>query len=122
MNFYLISNSFKSFYLFRREIIHELSKKYNVILIANNDDYHLHFKKKYECISLNNYFNSKSVVKNLILIFKIFFIFLKKRPNIVQTYTIHPNIVCIPLAKLFFSKTCSMITGMGAIFVSKKTF
>ena len=39
-----------------------------------------------------------------------------------QTYTIHPNIVCIPLAKLFFSKTCSMITGMGAIFVSKKTF
>ena len=59
MNFYLISNSFKSFYLFRREIIHELSKKYNVILIANNDDYHLHFKKKYECISLNNYFNKE---------------------------------------------------------------
>ena len=35
MNFYLISNSYKSFYLFRREIINELSKKYNVILIAN---------------------------------------------------------------------------------------
>ena len=40
MNFYLISNSFKSFHLFRKEIIHELSKNYNVILVANNDDYY----------------------------------------------------------------------------------
>ena len=38
MNFYLISNSFKSFYLFRQEVIRELSKNYNVILVANDDD------------------------------------------------------------------------------------
>mgnify|MGYP001560106312 CR=1 FL=1 len=122
MNFYLISNSFKSFYLFRKEIIHELNKKYNVILIANNDNYFSYFNEKYKCISLNNYFNSRSVAKNIFLKIKIFYIFLKKKPNVVQTYTIHPNLICIPLAKLFFSKTCSMITGMGAIFVSKKNF
>ena len=45
MNFYLISNSFKSFYLFRKDIILKLSKKYNVILIANSDSYSNYFEK-----------------------------------------------------------------------------
>ena len=122
MNFYLISNSFKSFHLFRKEIIHELSKSYNVILVANNDDYYEYFNKRYECISLDNYFNSKNIIKNILLIFKIFFIFLRKPPNILQTYTIHPNLTCIPIAKLFFSKTSAMITGMGATSVTQRIF
>ena len=36
-----------------------------------------------------------------------------------QTYTIHPNLVCIPVAKLFFARTFAMITGMGATSVTK---
>ena len=122
MNFYLISNSYKSFYLFRREIINELSKKYNVILIANEDRYLKYFNKKYECHSFNNLFNNKSLFKNLMLILKILKIFIKNRPNLVQTYTIHPNLLCIPLAKIFFSKTSAMITGMGATSVSNNIF
>ena len=46
MNFYLISNSFKSFYLFRKDIILKLSKKYNIILIANSDSIQIILKKK----------------------------------------------------------------------------
>ena len=115
MNFYLVSNSYKSFYLFRKEIIAELSKKYNVILLANKDSYLEFFNKKYECITLNNLFNNKNIFKNLSLIFKILLIFFKKRPDIIQTYTIHPNLLCIPLAKLFFAKTSAMITGMGTV-------
>ena len=121
MNFYLVSNSYKSFYLFRKEIIAELSKKYNVILLANKDSYLEFFNKKYECITLNNLFNNKNIFKNLTLIFKILLIFFKKRPDIIQTYTIHPNLLCIPLAKLFFAKTSAMITGMGATSVSKNS-
>lgn len=119
MNFYLFSNSFKSFFLFRREILFELSKKYNLILVANKDGYYDYFDKKYKCIALNNYFNNKNFFKNIFLIAKIIFIFLKKKPHIVQTYTIHPNLICIPLAKLFLSKTIAMITGMGATSVGK---
>lgn len=119
MNFYLISNSYKSFYLFRKEIINELSKKYNIILIANEDSYLKYFNKKYECFYLKNLFNNKNIVKNLILVFKILSIFIRKKPHIVQTYTIHPNLLCIPIAKIFFSKTSAMITGMGATSVSK---
>ena len=122
MNFYLISNSYKSFYLFRSEIIKKLSKKHNVILIANEDNYLSFFNDKYECIKLKNLFNNKNIIKNFILIFKILLIFSKKKPHVVQTYTLHPNLLCIPLAKLFFSKTSAMITGMGATSVSDNNF
>ena len=45
---------------------------------------------------------------------------MKKKPNLVQTYTIHPNLVVCPIAKLFFAKTVIMITGMGALSISNK--
>tara|TARA_B100000767_G_scaffold23719_1_gene21002 strand:+ start:563 stop:1648 length:1086 start_codon:yes stop_codon:yes gene_type:complete len=119
MNIYLISNSFKSFYLFRKEIISNLSKKHNVFLIANDDDYSKIFEKRYECIKLKNVFNNRGLLKNFFFILKLIFIFIKKKPDIVQTYTIHPNLVCIPIAKLFFAKTFAMITGMGATSVTE---
>ena len=90
-------------------------------MLANKDSYLEFFNKKYECITLNNLFNNKNIFKNLTLIFKILLIFFKKRPDIIQTYTIHPNLLCIPLAKLFFAKTSAMITGMGATSVSKNS-
>ena len=119
MNFYLISNSFKSFYLFRKEIIFELSKKYNVILIANDDEYSKYFDQKYQCIKLKNIFNNKNILVNFKFIFNLMYIFFKQKPKIVQTYTIHPNLLCIPIAKIFFAKTSAMITGMGATSITK---
>lgn len=122
MNIYLISNSFKSFYLFRKEIITSLSKKHNVTLIANDDEYVKIFEHNNKCIKLNSVFNSKNLFKSLFFILKLIFIFIKKRPHIVQTYTIHPNLLCTPIAKLFFAKTFAMITGMGATSVSDNNF
>ena len=79
MNIYLISNSFKSFYLFRKEIISNLSKKHNVFLIANDDDYSKIFEKRYECIKLKNVFNNRGLLKNFFFILKLIFIFIKKK-------------------------------------------
>lgn len=122
-NVYLVSNTFKSFYLFRREIISELSKTYNLVLIGNNDEYVNYFlNKNINCISLDNLFNNKSLIKNFQILFKFIFLFLKKKPHLVQTYTIHPNLIICPLAKIFSSKTITMITGMGAVFNSKNYF
>ena len=118
-NVYLISNSFKSFYLFRKDIINELSKKYNLFLIANNDEYSNYFKYKVTCIHFNNLFNRKNLISNLKIILILFFQFLKKKPHLVQTYTIHPNLICLPIAKLFRSSTVAMITGMGSISITK---
>ena len=35
-----------------------------------------------------------------------------------QTYTIHPNLIVSPIAKIFFAKTIMMITGMGSLSIS----
>ena len=104
MNFYLISNSYKSFYLFRREIINELSKKYNVILIANEDRYLKYFNKKYECHYLKNLFNNKNIFYNLILVFKILLIFIRK--NLMLFKLIQFTQICYAflLQKYFFLK------------------
>ena len=117
-NVYLISNSFKSFYLFRKEIINELSKKHNLLLVANEDEYSNYFRGKVTCIKFNNLFNRKSFFSNLKIIFILFFLFLKKKPHLVQTYTIHPNLICLPIAKLFMSSTVAMITGMGSLSIT----
>ena len=121
-NIYLISNSYKSFYLFRKDIIKELSKKYNVFLIANDDEYSKYFNRFSTCIHLKKLFNEKSIFSNLKIIFILINNFLKNKPHLVQTYTIHPNLICIPIAKLFGSSTVSMITGMGSISITKKKF
>ena len=119
-NVYLISNSYKSFFLFRKEIIKKLSKKHNLFLIANNDDYYEYFNaQNINCIKFENFFNKKNIFLNIFFIFKLILIFIKNKPNLVQTYTIHPNLICLPIAKLFFAKTLAMITGMGSLSVTK---
>jgi galacturonosyltransferase len=119
-NIYLISNSYKSFFLFRKEIIKELSRKYNLFLIANNDDYFDYFNSQnIKCIKLENFFNKKNIFLNIFFILRLIWIFIKNKPNLVQTYTIHPNLICLPIAKLFFAKTLAMITGMGSLSVTK---
>lgn len=122
-NIYLVSNTFKSFYLFRKEIIFSLSKKYNIILVANNDKYvNFFLEKKINCVKLNNLFNNRSILSQIIIISKFLFMFFKKKPNLVQTYTLHPNLLVSPIAKIFSAKTVLMITGMGAISISKYKF
>jgi hypothetical protein len=79
MNIYLISNSFKSFYLFRKEIITSLSKKHNVTLIANDDEYVKIFEQNNKCIKLNSVFNSKNLFKSLFFILKLIFDFYQKK-------------------------------------------
>ena len=122
-NLYLISNTYKSFYLFRKEIILELSRRYNLILVANEDSYSDFFLNGgIKCVKFNNLFNNKNIFANLNLVFQLLILFLKKKPHLVQTYTIHPNLIIPPIAKIFFAKTIVMITGMGSLSISNHKF
>ena len=118
-NLYLISNTYKSFYLFRKDIIFELSRKYNLILVANEDSFSEYFvNRSIKCVKFKNLFNNKNIFLNVKLIFHLLVLFLKKKPHLVQTYTIHPNLIVSPIAKIFFAKTIMMITGMGSLSIS----
>ena len=116
----LVANRTNSFWFFRKEIIQELIKKeYKVSLVANKDEYYKNFKnyniKFYEIKQNINSFN----IINIFLIFiKIRQICEEFKPDIVQSYTVVPNLIC-PFLKIFYKlKIFSMITGMGYIFSS----
>ena len=120
----LVSNRTNSLWFFRKEIIISLIKNnYEVIMVANKDEYYKKFKnynvKFYEIKNNINSFNPFNVLN---LLFKLIYISLKHKPNIIQSYTIVPNLVC-PLIKIFHKcKVFCMITGMGYVLSSGNKF
>ena len=85
-------------------------------LIRNYPEYYEYFNNYYKCVKLKIDFNKKGLK---LFILKLIFIFFREKPSYVQTYTIHPNLLCIPIAKIFSAKTSAMITGMGATSITK---
>ena len=67
-------------------------------------------------LNLKTYLITK-IFLNVKLIFHLLVLFLKKKPHLVQTYTIHPNLIVSPIAKIF-CKTIMMITGMVSLSIS----
>ena len=120
----LVSNRTNSLWFFRKEIIISLIKNnYEVIMVANKDEYYKKFKnyniKFYEKKNNINSFNPFNILN---LLFKLIIISLKHKPDIIQSYTIVPNLVC-PLIKIFHKcKVFCMITGMGYVLSSGNKF
>jgi len=120
----LVSNRTNSLWFFRKEIIISLIKNnYEVIMVANKDEYYKKFKnyniKFYEIKNNINSFNPFNILN---LLFKLIIISLKHKPDIIQSYTIVPNLVC-PLIKIFHKcKVFCMITGMGYVLSSGNKF
>tara|TARA_B110000027_G_scaffold133898_1_gene163823 strand:- start:340 stop:1437 length:1098 start_codon:yes stop_codon:yes gene_type:complete len=120
----LVSNRTNSLWFFRKEIIISLIKNnYEVIMVANKDEYYKKFKKYnvrfYEIKKNINSFNPFNILN---LLFKLIIISLKHKPDIIQSYTIVPNLVC-PLIKIFHKcKVFCMITGMGYVLSSGNKF
>ena len=120
----LVSNRTNSLWFFRKEIIISLIKNnYEVIVVANKDEHYKKFKnyniKFYEIKNNINSFNPLYIVS---LLYRLIIISLKHRPDIIQSYTIVPNLVC-PLIKIFYKcKVFCMITGMGYLLSSGNKF
>ena len=124
MNILLISNSSKSIWLFRRNIILYLKKKgFNVYVFANLDEY----KKKIlslpiTFIPVKNNFNTTNILNFIKLFIELFLKIKKIRANIIQSYTIVPNLICPIIAYFLRVKSVVMITGMGSIYISQSKF
>ena len=124
MNILLVSNSTKSIWLFRRNIILNLKKKgFNIYVLANSDAY----KKKIASlpitfIPIKNNFNKKNILNFIMLFIELFLKINKIRADIIQSYTIVPNLICPIIAYFFKIKSVVMITGMGSIYISHSIF
>ena len=120
----LVSNRTNSLWFFRKEIIISLIKNnYEVIMVANKDEYYKKFKNyNIKFYKIKNNINSFNPFNILNLLFKLIIISLKHKPDIIQSYTIVPNLVC-PLIKIFHKcKVFCMITGMGYVLSSGNKF
>jgi galacturonosyltransferase len=124
MNILLVSNSSKSIWLFRRNIILNLKKKgFNIYVFANSDDY----KKKIlslpiTFVPIKNNFNTTNILNFSKLFIELFLKVKKIRVDVIQSYTIVPNLICPIIAYFFKIKSVVMITGMGSIYISYPIF
>ncbi len=120
MKIIIFSNTSWSLYNFRLELIKKLSSKNEILLISNNDKFTNELKAlncKTEFIKINSH--SKNFFKECILLFKIFNIIKKFRPNLILSYTIKPNIYSLILKKILKFKLIINITGLGNTFEKK---
>ena len=66
-----------------------------MIIVANKDEYYKNFKGfnvKFHLIKEN--INSFNIIKIILLYFQLVKITIKYKPDIIQSYTIIPNLLC----------------------------
>ena len=98
----IISNSLSSLYIFRSELINELSNDNNneLYLLSNYETIDENLKKKIvskkNIIFKNFYLNrtSTNIFKELLSIINLFYILISIRPKYLYSFTIKPVIYC----------------------------
>lgn len=117
-------NANTSWYIFnfRKNLIRELNSRGAEVHVFSN--YHPTYTRKLEelnCTFHNIEFNSsdKSVLKNLIYLFKLFRKINGSKIDILLNFTIKPNIYGAISAKILNIKCLNNISGLGILFSSK---
>lgn len=122
-NIFIISNTSWNLYNFRKELILELSKHYDIYLVCSKDlfskkllNYNIRiididFKKsKFNLL--------KDIINIIFLIRKINIL----KPKYILTFTIKPNFYLSMLSSLMNIKIITNISGLGSLFLSKKFY
>ena len=118
----IIANCTWYLYNFRRELLEELHKKdQNLILLTTTDKYAKYIKKYF--IKVNKLFlfrGSENLILEFLTIVNIFYCFLRYKPNLVHNFTIKPSIYGGIVGRfLGTEKILNHITGLGPSFFSQ---
>ena len=116
----LAANSCWYLYNFRKNLIKELIlHNYEVILIASKDEYLYKLRKlklRIYCVNFKNRFFN---IPDILVIFKLFYLFVKEKPSFFLGFTIKPNIYGL-LAGIFFKvKFINTVTGLGTFYLKR---
>ena len=119
-----MSNNYWTLYKFRYDVVQMFVKKgYEVILIAGKDSFHLNFNnKKIKKIFLpidERGLNPLSEIKTMVSLYRIY---KNIKTDLIIHFTIKPNIYGSIICKLLNINSISFITGVGHIFLKKKSF
>ncbi len=113
----LVSNSAWSVFNFRLDIIRYLKKKYNVLIVAPDDEYSSLLQQEgctYVPINFNN--RSENAFRDFRLYNQLKKIYRQYRPDFIFHYVIKPNIYGSLAASACSIKSVAVITGLGYSF------
>ena len=120
MKIVFFSNSCWSVYNFRRNIIIDLIKNGNKIIVISQKDKFSFKLRKLGCkvifIKFEN--NTINLFKEFLTLIRLFFILKKIKPNILLNFTIKPLIFGSYISGILGIRTINMITGLGTNFVT----
>lgn len=118
----ILANSDMGLYKFRKELICELTTKYEVLISVPEGNY-TDLLKKMGCKIYEIPISRRSLnpLKDLLLLFNYFKLLMKLKPYYVLTYTIKPNIYGGIICRLLGYKYMVNITGLGTA-LEKKCF
>lgn len=117
MKLFLITNHSFMLYKFRKELIKELLRIYDVTLVMPAKEYTEEFKQM-GCSIIDVDVDRRGInpVTDLKLLKKYKALLKEHRPDMVLTYSIKPNIYAGLAAKQLKIKYCCNITGLGTAF------
>ncbi len=120
MKLLIISNSSSGLYGIRKELIHELKKKYSILILSPNDGRMEELKYMSDWVSpLKIDRRGVNCIREIRLFFDILTKVLSVCPDMVITYTIKPNIYAGIICRINHIKHCANITGLGTSFYKK---
>ncbi len=116
----LVANSAWSVYNFRLDLIRHLIPRFDVLVIAPEDEFAAELKKE-GCHFLNIQFNNRSV--NPLLDYSLYRslkkIYLVQKPDFIFHYVIKPNIYGSLAAAVCGIESIAVITGLGYAFAKQ---
>ena len=117
----IVLNSSWQAYNFRLNLAHYLSRAgYKVIILAPSDGHYCHYIEKefdFEDIKLRP--DGVNPIQDIKLLFSLFWLYRKIRPDIVLNFTIKPNIYSSVAAKFLGIHSINNVTGLGTVFIKK---
>ena len=123
MKILIINNSFWNFYNFRMNLISEIKKniKSDIHLVAPPDYYFdkLNTNKNFTCYPLNFNPNSTNFISNITLLFRLYLLTRKIRPDVILSFTIKPNIYGGYISRILKIPIINNISGLGSVFIKK---
>lgn len=116
-----VSNTARSLYIFRLGLAEGLVKRnYDVVLCASDDEYAERLRaKKFKFIPLKIKTHAASASADLRLLFDLYKIYNREKPDLVLHFSVKPNIYGSLVARTANLNCINNVTGLGHVFVEK---
>ncbi len=120
MKILIFSNSIWNILNFRYPLIREISKKNQVIVYCNKKkNFNIDKKNKSKLFKIKNInYSSKSqgIYDNAVLLYRLFLIIKKEKPNMILSFTLKPNLYCGFLSYIFKYSFIPTLSGLGTAY------